>query len=109
MSVQILSLASGYLPLANNPIYTSPSTLTTIIKSIRLVNTDSVPRTVNIYLKRAAESPTPTNRYLTPVNLSIPAGGLYIDDQEITMSSGDQINYDTTATRIDFVISGIQR
>jgi hypothetical protein len=109
MSVQILSLASGYLPNAANPIYTSPvgpPALTTIIKSIRLVNTDSVPRTVNLYVNRVAD---PNNRYITPVNLTIPAGGLVIDDQEIALSSGDKIQYDTTATHIDFVISGIQR
>ena len=109
MSVQILSLASGYLPNATNPIYTSPvgpPALTTIVKSIRLVNTAATAATVNLYLTRSAGG---NARHLIPNNMTIPAGGLAIDDQEITMSSGDQITYDTTGTAIDFVISGIQR
>jgi hypothetical protein len=116
MAVQVLSLMSGQFgttpgtpPDAPNPFYTSPvgpPALTTIVKSIRLVNQDSVARTVNLYLKRPSDS---TNRYITPINLTIPSGGMVIDDQEITMSSNDQLFYDTTATRIDFVVSGIQR
>src|SRR5437899_4658410 len=99
MSVQISSLASGFLASSGgavNPIYASPTGLTTIIKSIRLMNNDATPQTVNLYMNR---SPDNTNRYITPKNLTIPAGGLVIDDQEITMSSGDKINYDTTAAR----------
>jgi hypothetical protein len=110
MAVQIFSIASGQLSTsAASSIYTSPtspSPLTTIIKSIRLVNTASTPTTVNLYIFR---SPDNTNRRIAPQNMSIPAGGLAIDDQEITMSSGDVIKGDASAAAVDFSISGIQR
>lgn len=109
MAVQILSLASGQLPGASNPIYTSPPgppALTTIVKDIRLVNTSSSSATVNLYLFRVLDQ---NNRRIIPMNLSIPPGTIAIQDQEITMAPGDQIKYDTTGTAIDFVISGIQR
>jgi hypothetical protein len=42
--------------------------------------------------------------------MSIPAGALAVDDQEITMGPGDQILGDASvASKVDFVISGIQR
>jgi hypothetical protein len=110
MAVQIMSLMSGKLPFqGTSQMYQSPlapTALTTIVKGIRLVNTDSVAQTVNLYLNRSLDS---APRYLTPKNLIIPPSGLFIDDQEITMSAGDSITYDTTATRIDFTIFGVQR
>jgi hypothetical protein len=114
MSVQIISLSTGALASATGAIYTGPGTLTTIIKSIRLVNKDSVPRAVNLYIKRfAAVSPNgdTTQRYISPVNVTIPAGGLLIDDQEITLSASDVINADTNnvTAMVDYCIAGIQR
>lgn len=114
MSVQIISLSTGPLPSTTGAIYTGPATLTTIVKSIRLVNKDSVPRAVNLYIKRAvATSPNgdTTQRYIAPVNVTIPAGGLLVDDQELTLSANDIINGDTNsvAANIDYCISGIQR
>jgi hypothetical protein len=109
MAVTILSLASGPLPTSKTTIYTSPTTpsaLTTIVKSIRLVNTAATPTTVNIYLFRPADN---NDRRIFPQNMSVPAGGLAIDDQEITMTSGDLIKADCSASGIDYVISGIQR
>ena len=110
MSVQVLSLASGQLSTTSQTvIYTSPvgpPALTSIVKSIRLVNTDSVPRKINLYF-------TPNGgatRHIAPQNMSLPAGALAIDDQEITMASGDAIKADgSAASVIDFVISGVQR
>lgn len=110
MSVQILSLANGQLSnTSQTTIYTSPvgpPALTSIVKSIRLVNTDTVPRTINLYFMQLSGSV----RHISPQNMTIPAGGLAIDEQEITMASGDVIKGDASAgSVIDFVISGIQR
>ncbi len=110
MAVKILSLASGQLSTTSQTvIYTSPvgpPALTSIVKSIRLVNTDTVPRTINLYFTPNGGS----TRRIAPPGLSIAAGSLVIDDQEITMASGDAIKADASAASvIDFVISGIQR
>ena len=107
MSVQVLSLGSGPLPASTTSIYLSPTTpvaLTTIIKSIRLVNKGST-ATMNLYLKTAADG---NDRRLMPPNFSISAGTMVIEDQEITMSPGDNIDADTTGT-VDYLICGIQR
>lgn len=113
MAVQILSLFSGSLATPSGSagtLYTSPSSpapLTTIVKSIRLVNTGTGAATVNLYLWRTTSDQT--NRHLIPVNMTIPAGGLALDDQEITMTAGDIVKGDANASGIDCIISGIQR
>jgi hypothetical protein len=112
MAVQILSLASGSMSSsAASTMYTSPlgpPGITTIIKSIRLVNTSGSAVTVNLYLYRTVGDPN--NRRIAPVAMSIPANGIAIDDQEITMSANDVIKGDaSTNAVVDFVISGIQR
>lgn len=112
MAVQILSLASDALPTVPTPgtgdLYTSPTTptpLTTIVKSIRIVNTNTTPVIVNLYFKESGR----TERRIAPRDMTIPAGGLAIDDQEITMGSGDKIRGDASAANVEYVISGIQR
>ena len=110
MAVQILNLMTTQLSAtAQTLIYPSPAiTLTTIVKSIRLVNTDTQPRTVNLYL--APGGVVGSARHLIPPNMNIPAGGLAVDDQEITMGSTDTIVGDASVGgKIDCIISGIQR
>jgi hypothetical protein len=110
MAVQILNLYTGQLTnTSKNLIYPQTSiTLTTIVKNIRLVNTDTQPRTVNLYLAPGGVSGSA--RRIAPQNMSVPAGGLAIDDQEVTMGPSDTILGDASATGVvDIVISGIQR
>jgi hypothetical protein len=117
MSVQILSLAYGQLQGLTggqpNQIYQSPVTpvaLTTIVKSIRMVNTNTTPVTVDLYLLRSGGTLVTDKRFICPPAMSIAAGSLALDDQEITMASGDAIYGDASvANKVDFVISGIQR
>jgi hypothetical protein len=111
MSVQVLSLASGAVPQNATAIYTSTG-ITTIVKAIRLANKDTVPRTVNLYINRSTNPDSGTDRRISPKDMSIPAGGLAIDDTEITMTAGDILKADTSgvaSVNIDYYISGIQR
>jgi len=105
MAVQVLSLASGQVQTATATIYTSTN-VTTIVKSIRLVNTGSAPVIVNVYLYRLANADT---RHLWPLAMTLAGYALAVDDQEVTMSSGDMITAGASASGVDFVISGIQR
>ena len=110
MAVQVLSLANGQLSTTPKAVLypTTAISLTTIVKSIRLVNTDTQPRTVNLYF--APNGVSGSARRIAPPSMSVPAGGLVIDDQEITMAPNDQILGDASAgSVIDYVISGIQR
>ena len=114
MSVQILSLATGQLSsTSQTAIYTSPvgpPSLTSIVKSIRLVNTTSSPVTVNLYISKLTPPSTYDTRHLIPLSMSVSGNGAVIDDQEITMASGDIIKGDASVNNVvDFVISGIQR
>jgi hypothetical protein len=111
MAVQILSLASGQLGtgsqgnLYQSPV--SPTPFTSVVKGIRLVNTGSSTLTVNLWFKVALTS---TVTRIAPKAMSLAPGACAVDDQEITMASGDQILGDCSAgTTVDFTIFGIQR
>lgn len=92
-------LAEGQLPATKTTLFTAASP--TIIKSITLVNTDSVARTVNLYIKRT------TSRHIIPVNLSLAAGACYADDLNRVLGTGDILEGDaSSASVIDYVISG---
>jgi len=91
-------LANGQLPSAKSTLFTA--TTDTIVKSITLVNTDVVSRTVNLYIKRAS------SRRIIPVNLSLGAGSVAIVD-DLVISSGDLIEGDASvATIVDYSICG---
>jgi hypothetical protein len=107
MSVQILSLAHSTLAdTAQHALYTTPAGLTSIVKSIRLVNAATGPVTINLYFTPSGGS----SYFIAPTNLLIGAGGMAIDDQEITMGPGDSIQAAASVGgAISYVISGIQR
>ena len=110
MSVQILNLNANQLSgMAQSLIYPpAPITLTTIVKSITVVNTDTQPRTINLYFAPAGVAANA--RRIAPQNMTIPAGGMAIADQEITMGSTDTLLGDASVGgKLDYVISGIQR
>ncbi len=106
MAVQVLSLGSGQLSNSVTALFSASATLTTIVKTIRLVNTDTATRTVNLYFQQSGQ----TQRRIAPVNLSLAPGVCYVDDQEITMSVNDQVlGSADVGSKVDFVVSGIQR
>lgn len=110
MSVQVLSLASGRMSsTAKSVLYPSSAiSVTTMVKNIQLYNTDSQPRTVNLYF--APNGVSASARMISPQNVTIPAGGFFLDDLEITMMPNDQILGDANVGNVvDYVISGIQR
>lgn len=117
MAVQVMSLAYGQLGNTTggqpNLLYLSPTTptaLTTLIKSIRLVNQNSTAVTVDLYLLRSGDNVTTSKRFICPKAMSIAASGMAIDDQEITLASGDAIYGDANVPSVvDFTIFGIQR
>ena len=104
MAFNIKLLGEGQLAVATAVIYTVPGATQTIIKTITLVNTDSVPRTVNLFIKGAA-----TNRRIIPKDTSLGAGFLLETDQEYTLEAGDTIEGDASAvTIVDFTIHGVE-
>jgi hypothetical protein len=106
MALTIKNLASLTLPNATGQLYQVPSGKAAIVKNIRCVNRDTVPRTINLYYRTAAG----TNYQISPKNLSLPAGGLAVEENEVTLGALDFIYGDASAASIvDCTISGIER
>ena len=107
MALQIKALGNGQLgTTAFGDLYTAPASKSTIVKNIRLVNTDTAPRTLNLYYKRSGG----TARLITPANMGLAAGFLGIEEAELTMEAGDKIQGDASvANKLDYVISGVER
>lgn len=96
-------LANGQLGSSTATLYTTPSSTTTIIKSIVLCNTDSSTRTINLYVN------TGSDRRITPKDLSLGAGELFIIDEVITLEATHLIRgAASSATVVDYTISGVQ-
>ncbi len=103
MSLTIQALANGQLPNAKGTLYTCPAATQAIVKSIILVNQDSVTHTVNLYFKRT------TSRRLIPLALILLTGAAAYLDDVITLEAGDLIEGDAdTATQVDYTISGTE-
>jgi hypothetical protein len=104
MALTIKALASGQLGASKATLYTVPGSTQTIIKSITLVNTDSVTRTVNLYINTAG-----TSRRVSPKDLSLPAGAMFELDRVITLEAADLIEGDaSSAAVVDYAISGAE-
>ena len=105
MGVNIKSLADGQLANSKGTIYTTPASTEAIIKSIILVNTNTSSEAVNLYFKASGG----TSRRLIPKDTSLPASNSLIMDDLVTLEAADILEGDTTtASKVDFVISGVE-
>jgi hypothetical protein len=107
MALTIKNLANGQLGTGSQgSLYTVGTGKAAIVKNIRVANTDTSARTFNLWFKLSGG----TARMISPSAMSLGAGQLAIDDQEITLGVGDQILGDgSVASKLDYVISGIER
>ena len=102
----IKQLANGQLPNSIGDLYTTPAVTQTIVKNIILVNTGGTAEIVNLYMLKASG----TARRLIPKDCSLGAGFQLTMDDEVTLGAGDKIQGDTTtATTVDFTISGVEQ
>ena len=105
MGLAIKSLADGQLPAATGDLYTAPASTQALIKTIKLVNTNTTAEAVDLYLTPSGG----TARRIIPKNLSLGAGYLLVVDDELTLEAGDKIQGDTTtASMVDYTISGVE-
>ena len=82
-----------------------------IVKSMRIVNKHATdPVTLNIYVNSGGD---PTEKLVSPQNLSLAAGQMYVDDSEIVLEATHKLKVAvTTGTGVGpvhYVISGIER
>ena len=103
-TITIKNLANGQLANAKGTIYTVPASTQAVIKSITLYNTNSTAETVALYILKSSG----TSRQIVGGSL-VASGGYMIDDTEYTLGAADIIQGDTTtASKVDFTISGIE-
>jgi len=105
MTVLVKSLADGQLAATTGDLYTAPTAVQTVVESIKLTNTDTSARTVNIYFLASGG----TARTISSVDLSLAAGyTVEVLDKPITLSAGDKIQgVASVAVKVDYVISGV--
>ena len=111
MALEVKSLYDGQLSsTAKTMLYTVPTGKSAIVKTMRLVNTDTAEHDANLYYLRSGGDNPDDVRLITPSNVTIAAGNLLIEDSELTLGEGDQILGDASeASKVDCVISGIER
>lgn len=104
MALAIKQLAQGQLAAAKATIYTTPAVTQAIVKSITVINTDTVARTVNLYVNSAG-----TSRRIVPKDLSLAAGAMVEIDRVLTLEAADLIEGDCSAATVaDYIISGAE-
>ena len=108
MAIQIKALADGQLGTsADAALYTVATGKKAIVKGIRIVNTDTSARTVNLYFRHGSGG---TSRRIIPKDMALPAGASFVDDSEITLDAEDSIRGDASvASKLDYVLSGVER
>ena len=96
-------LAQGQLPSSAGTIYTVPSGTSTIIKHIRLVNTDSSARTARLYHDGTTDATT-----ILPA-ASIEAGGRAEFEGTIVMEAADTLaGLGSVASQVTYTIYGLE-
>lgn len=96
-------LGDGQLASSTGTLYTVPSSTTTIVKNILLVNTDTSTRTVNLYINSGSD------RRIIPKDLSLKAGESYIFGEVLTLEATDTIKgAASSATVVDYTIFGVE-
>jgi hypothetical protein len=113
MALTVKLLAEGTVGTLANTVYdlnTStgvPSGKAWIIKSMRFTNNDTAVQKINVYCLRTSS----VARQISPVDLTVGAGGMAIDDAEVTLAAGDKIQakVSVAGNKFDYVLSGIER
>jgi hypothetical protein len=115
MSVLIKQLGAGSVAqnttdsplLTTNPVDSGKAV---IVKSIRLVNTSATNSvTVNLNVYAGA---TLANRRIAPMDLTLAAKAMYVDDDEITLEAGNKLLLSVAAGSggpVEYVVSGVMR
>lgn len=105
-----IALADGQLSAAKATLYTAPATagikIVIPIGGIVLVNTDTVKRTVQLYVNRSG-----TSRRIFPKDFDVLAGseGAAISGTVIVLEASDLIEGNSDAANVvDYVFSGYQ-
>jgi hypothetical protein len=108
MALIIKTLAAGSASLTSNDLYTVPASKSAVVYNIRLVNDATVSSTTNLQVKPSNTS-LPTAR-LYKKDHSIPAGGMLLVEEQVTLGQGDKIQLlISQGFGMHFILSGVER
>jgi len=102
------NLGQGQLAASIGDLYTVPASTNALVTKITLVNTDSVARAVNLYIKVSGQ----TARRIIPKDTSLAAGNLLETGEKggYTLGAGDKIQGDAAAaTVVDYTVNGVEQ
>lgn len=100
------SLADGQVASSKATIYTVPAATSTFISGFSFSNTNAATQTLIVYRKRSGS----TSREWFRVSLLINESSHAKEGDRCTLATGDLIEATTTtATAVDYVITGIER
>lgn len=103
MALAYKQLAQAQATTSAATLYAAPTATQAIIKGIRVVNTDTVPRWIKIWNNGT------TDADLILPQTSIPAGGWAEYDGTITMAAADTISIQgEVASKITFTVHGAE-
>jgi hypothetical protein len=108
MAVHVKALAAGKIDQTSSSTPTAVYTASkaAIVKTMRFVNTGGTARTLNVQLTLLSG----TKSLISPSSVSIAAGSMYVDTDEVTLGAGDKIEgWASAANDIQFVLSGVER
>ena len=105
MALTIKLLAHGSLSNVTGDLYVVPGATKAIIKTLKVVNTDTSTRTINLYVKPSGQ----TARRIIPVDMELGAGYMGVEDEELTLGAGDAIRGDCSVNAVvDYTIYGVE-
>jgi hypothetical protein len=117
MSLQIKQLGSGktLAGLTDDVVYDCIAGKSAIVKNIRLVNTGTGTATINVLLRKTTSSADDVQ--ISPKDISLPPGEMYIDNDEITLSrptTSDpamklRVTASGTGATVAYLVSGVER
>lgn len=103
--VTLKALGDGQLPASKGTLYTVPTSASTIVKLITVVNTSGATVKVNVFLKLDGTN----SRQIWPNDVELEAGCKLEDDSAYMLEEGDLIEGDATSSGVvDYVINGAE-
>jgi len=99
------NLGTGQLAGSEGSLYLCPTAMNAEVVTMSFVNTHTSALTMYLYVKTSGG----TSRHIAPKALSLAAGAAYVYDYTVTLGPGDDIRgYASTASKIDYIISGFE-
>lgn len=93
-----MALSTGSIPTGQEVIFTAGTRVPTVLQKIRVVNNSGVDRTFTLYLNPGTATP------ITPVNLILPVGDMYENNDEWELPVGKTLEAKASGAGLVFIL-----